>query len=89
MKIYERYRKRTARAYFSWLILGILGLHRFYVDWSWSGLSMLLMFMVGVVFFSIFIGKLILAALTLWWLCDLILLPMMIRKENERLKISL
>ncbi|MFB9218590.1 TM2 domain-containing protein [Kurthia sibirica] len=83
---YNRRRKRPLRAYFSWLILGFLGLHRFYVDWSWSGLMMLLFCMTGILFIFTPVGKIILFILLIWWIIDAIRLPKMIKMENEQLE---
>lgn len=88
-EFYEKYKKRMGRAYFSWLLLGLLGLHRFYVDWSWSGLTMLLVFMLGLIFYSTIVGKLILLALVVFWLIDAIRLPKILRVENEKIQKSL
>lgn len=78
----KRNRKILIRAYFSWLLLGILGLHRFYVDWSWSGLTMLLMFVVGLLLYAIIVGKIILVALVIWWCIDGFLLPKLVKNRK-------
>lgn len=86
---YEKYRKRMGRAYISWLLIGLLGLHRFYADWSWSGLTMLLLFMVGMLLYSTLLGKVLLLMLVVWWLIDAVRLPGILRIENEKLRKSL
>lgn len=87
--IYDRSRKRPVRAYFSWLILGLLGLHRFYVDWSWSGLTMLLLFMMGILLYFTIIGQVLIGAVVVWWLIDAFRLPKIIKIENKKLVKSL
>ncbi|MBQ0140316.1 MAG: TM2 domain-containing protein [Kurthia sp.] len=88
-EFYDKYKKRTVRAYFSWLFLGLLGLHRFYIDWSWSGLAMLLVGMIGLLLYSTVLGKVMLIALVLFWLVDAIRLPTILRVENEKMQKSL
>lgn len=63
-----RYRlKREAIAYPLWLVTGVFGGHRFYLDRPGTGLLM---------FFT-------LGGAGLWWLADVLLIPRMVRKFNE------
>lgn len=63
-----RYRpKREGIAYPLWLVTGVFGGHRFYLDRPGTGFLMLLTIGGG----------------GLWWLVDVLLIPRMVRKFNE------
>lgn len=59
--------KRTGTAYLFWLILGLIGGHRYYLGRWRTGLLM-----------TVTIG-----GAGVWWLIDAVLLPGMVRKVNE------
>ncbi|MYA32990.1 MAG: TM2 domain-containing protein [Gemmatimonadales bacterium] len=66
-QLYSYRPKREGIAYPLWLLTGIFGGHRFYLDRPGTGLLMLLT--VG--------------GAGLWWLADVLLIPRMVRKFNE------
>ncbi|MXW66998.1 MAG: TM2 domain-containing protein [Gemmatimonadales bacterium] len=66
-QLYSYRPKREGIAYPLWLLTGIFGGHRFYLDRPGTGLLMLLT--VG--------------GAGLWWLVDVLLIPRMVRKFNE------
>ena len=66
-QLYSYPPKREAIAYPLWLVTGVFGGHRFYLDRPGTGLLMLLTLGGG----------------GLWWLVDVLLIPRMVRKFNE------
>jgi len=64
--LYDYPRKRTGVAYALWLLVGLFGVHRFYLNRTWTGLLMLL---TGG-------GALV------WWFVDAFLIRSMIRTHN-------
>ena len=66
-QLYSYRPKREGIAYPLWLLTGIFGGHRFYLDRPGTGLLMLLT--VG--------------GAGLWWVADVLLIPRMVRKFNE------
>lgn len=66
-QLYRYRQKREGIAYPLWLVTGVFGGHRFYLDRPGTGLLM---------FFT-------LGGAGLWWLADVLLIPRMVRKFNE------
>ena len=65
-ELFEYPTKRAGLAYALWLFLGLLGVHRFYLDRVWSGAAMLL---TG-------------GGVGVWWIVDGILLRDMVARYN-------
>jgi len=85
MMRYDAGKRSTLIAYLLWVLLGWLGLHRFYAGRWISGLIMLLLTGIAFVLKIVLVGYLIFVIPFLWWLLDLFLIPGMIRDYNERL----
>jgi len=66
-QLYSYRPKREGIAYPLWLVTGVFGGHRFYLDRPGTGLLMLLTLGGG----------------GLWWVADVLLIPRMVRKFNE------
>lgn len=64
--LFEYPRKRKAIAYGLWLVLGLFGAHRIYLDRVWTGVAMLLTA----------------GGAGVWWLMDAFLLPDMVSRYN-------
>jgi TM2 domain-containing membrane protein YozV len=74
--------KSMAVAYLLWFFLGWLGIHRFYLGRTGTGVAQLLMGLIGGVLTLILIGWFVLAAEGIWLLVDIFLIPAMTREEN-------
>lgn len=82
---FQAYRKSRRVAYLLWLLTGVVGGHRFYFGHKVSGALQASSFLLGLVTLPIFIGALPLAALAIWLIGDLFLIPGMARDHNEEL----
>ena len=76
--------KSLALAYVLWFFLGGLGVHRFYLGRTGTGIAQLMMALIGGVLTLILIGWFILAIEGIWLLADLFLMPAIAREENAR-----
>lgn len=81
--------KSPLLAYLLWIFLGGLGIHRFYLGKSGSGLAMLALAIIGAVTLPIGVGLFLLAALGIWMLVDLFLIPGMVNQQRNQLRESL
>lgn len=70
--------KNIVVAYLLWWFLGPLGIHRFYLDRTKSGLAQLLLLIFGWIPF--FVGWI---ALGIWWLLDAYFVQEYVRQYNE------
>ena len=68
--------------------LGGLGIHRFYVGKTGSGVAMLLLWLVGLLTAGIFIGFVFLLAVGTWALIDFIIILMGNFKDGKNLPIK-
>jgi TM2 domain-containing membrane protein YozV len=76
--------KSLALAYVLWFFLGGLGIHRFYLGRTGTGVAQLMMALIGGVLTLIGIGVFILAIKGIWLFVDIFLMPAMAREENIR-----
>ena len=67
--------KSIVAAYLIWFFLGGLGVHRFYLGRSGSGVTMLLLTIVGALTSVVGVGILLLIIVGIWWLVDAFLIP--------------
>lgn len=87
--MYDARKKSLLIAYLLWWFLGGLGVHRFYLGHTSSGVIMLLLFVFSCVLTIIAVGLLGFVVLGLWWLIDAFLLPSMVTRHNVALVQSL
>ncbi len=80
---YRANERSVVVAYLLWFFLGWLGLHRIYLGRIFSGLVMLLLWGAGTGLAIVLIGYLLLIPWALWWCLDAILIPGMVRAENN------
>lgn len=79
---FEVGRKSIGAAYAIWFFLGFLGIHRFYLGRTASGVGQLLLFVVGLFLLPIGVGALLWLALGVWWLIDVALIPGIVRRHD-------
>ncbi len=81
--------KSPLLAYLLWIFLGGLGIHRFYLGKSGSGIGMLALAFVGAITLPLGVGLFLLAALGIWMLVDLFLIPGMVNEQRSKLRTEL
>ena len=78
--------KSTGAAYLIWLFLGGLGIHRFYLGRTVSGILLLLCTVIGAITLPIGIGLLFLFITGLWLLIDAFLIPGMVQSQKDEVR---
>lgn len=81
--------KSPLLAYLLLIFVGGLGIHRFYLGRTGSGVAMLLLLILGAVTLPIGAGLILLLALGIWMLADLFLIPGMVNQQRDLLRQSL
>ncbi|CAM3691375.1 TM2 domain-containing protein [Paracoccus yeei] len=81
--------KSPLLAYLLLIFVGGLGIHRFYLGRTGSGVAMLLLLILGAVTLPIGVGLILLLALGIWMLADLFLIPGMVNQQRDLLRQSL
>lgn len=82
---YDAAKKSTGVAYVLWFFLGGLGVHRFYLDRSASGIVMAIISVLSWLTVFIGIGLIGLTVIGVWWLVDAFLIPGIIVRANQEL----
>lgn len=78
--------KNTLVAYVLWFFLGSIGVHRFYLGETTTGVIMLVLNILGWLTFIIGIGFLFWAAVGIWVIVDIFLIPGMVQKDHNRIE---
>lgn len=81
--------KSVGVAYLLLIFLGSLGAHRFYLGATGTAVTMLLLFIVGLVTSFIGIGLVFLAIVGIWWIVDLFLIPGIVQAHKETVRARL
>ena len=76
-------KKSTGVAYLVWFFLGSLGVHRFYLGRTGSGVAMLLLTVFGVMTVYFVIGAFLLIGVGIWLLVDAFLIPGMVAADSS------
>lgn len=79
---FEAAKKSVGLAYVLWFFVGSIGVHRFYLGRTGSGIAMLVIFVLSVILMAVGVGFLGLIALAIWLLVDAFLIPGMARTHN-------
>jgi TM2 domain-containing membrane protein YozV len=82
---YDAAKKSTGIAYLLWFFLGGLGLHRFYLGQTGTGIAMAIIFVVSWITVFIGIGFVGLAVIAIWVLVDAFLVPGIAARANMEL----
>jgi len=83
---FESRKKSAGVTYLLWFFLGGLGVHRFYLGRTGSGIAILALNILGWVFlFAAGAGLLLLIPVAIWLLVDLFAIPGMVRSHNNLL----
>lgn len=84
MMRYDAAKRSVLVAYLLWFFLGYFGVHRFYLGRVGSGLAMLALFGLSWALTFLLVGYAGLLLIGLWWLIDLLLIPGMTARYNQR-----
>ena len=76
--------KSSGIAYLLWFFLGFVGAHHFYADRPGSGVTMLVLWLLGMATVWFFVGLIFLIPVGIWLFIDLFLIPGYIRDANAR-----
>lgn len=84
--VVQRPPKDVAVAYVLAIFLGGFGVHQFYLRRAGSGVTQLLLTLVGGATAWLYVGLLLLAAVFVWVVVDLFLIPAMVREANGQVR---
>lgn len=82
---FDAARKSTGLAYVLWFFLGWIGVHRFYLGRTGSGIALLVLSICSVFFSFVVVGVIGFVAILVWLLADAFLIPGMAREYNQSL----
>jgi len=83
---YDANKKSMLVAYLLWFFLGPLGIHRFYLGATGTGIAQLLIWVFGILLlFAYLVGLILLIPLGIWLVVDAFLIPGMITRHNNDL----
>ncbi|MBN9091103.1 MAG: TM2 domain-containing protein [Reyranella sp.] len=82
---YDAAKKSTGIAYLLWFFLGGLGVHRFYLGQTGTGVAMAIIFVISWITVFIGIGFIGLAAIGIWLIVDAFLIPGITARANMEL----
>lgn len=74
--------KNKVLAYLFWIILGLFGIHRFYMDKRGTGWTMLILALVGYATIVVGVGLFLVSAVLVWWVIDGFLLMKMVEENH-------
>lgn len=78
--------KSIRTAYLLWLVLGVFGAHRLYLERVETGVLMLMLALLGLLTLPIGVGVKFLTVSVLWMLVDGLLVPRMVTRQHESVR---
>jgi TM2 domain-containing membrane protein YozV len=78
--MYDANKKSVGASYLLWFFLGGLGVHRFYLNQTGTGVAQLLLGLLGWI--PLFLGWVVLG---IWLFIDIFLIPQMAANENMKI----
>lgn len=82
---FETHKKSMGVAYLLWFFLGGFGAHRFYLSETGTAIAMLVICLISIPLAIVGVGFIGLAAIGIWVLVDLFLIPSIARRKNTEL----
>ena len=82
---YDASKKSAGLAYLLWFFLGGLGVHRFYLGQTGTGIVMAILFILSWATTFIVIGFFGLGIIAIWWIVDAFLIPGIAMRVNQDL----
>ena len=79
--------KNMIVAYLLWWFLGVLGVHRFYLRRVGTGITQLLLTVIGWALI-VTIGYVLIIAWFIWWALDVYFVYKMVNEENKKLGVT-
>lgn len=80
--MFVRSQKEVGITYILWLLLGTLGVHRFYLGFNSSAAVMLVLTVLGWITAVLLVGFVLLAVVWVWVIADAFLIPGLVRTAN-------
>lgn len=80
--------KNVLIAYLLWWFLGWAGAHRLYLGRIKTGLTQLLLVVIGTITIYFIFGYVLIATWLVWWLLDIYFTYKMVQEENQKLGVT-
>jgi TM2 domain-containing membrane protein YozV len=82
---YDAAKKSAGIAYLLWFFIGGLGVHRFYLGQTGTGITMAIIMLASCLTAVVGIGLIGFAVIGVWWLVDAFLIPGIATRVNQEL----
>lgn len=82
---YDAAKKSTGLAYVLWFFVGWIGVHRFYLGQTGTGIAMAIISVLSWITVFIGIGLVGFVIIGIWWIVDVFLIPGIASKVNQEL----
>jgi TM2 domain-containing membrane protein YozV len=78
--------KSARTAYLLWLVLGLFGAHRLYLERTGTGVIMLMLAVLGLLTLPIDVGTKFLAVSAAWMIIDAAFIPKMVASQHDEIR---
>lgn len=78
--------KSPVVAYLLLIFLGFFGAHRFYLGKTGTAITMLILSVLGFLSVVVMVGVFLLAAVGIWCIVDIFLIPAMIQEDKDSIR---